>query len=379
MNDTTIFHNGPVLVNGAFQDDQVVMVRNGEIAHVGAMPDPGDAKLTDLGGDFLAPGFIDIQVNGGGGVLFNASPTTDAIRRIAMAHRQFGTTGLLPTLVSDDFEVIEAGMRAVADAIDQAVPGILGIHIEGPFLNIERRGIHDASKIRAITREWVERLQPLENAVTLITLAPDRVAPELVQALVDKGVIVSAGHSDATAEQVQRALDRGLRGFTHLYNAMSQLTAREPGMVGAALADRQSWCGLIADGHHAAPASMEIARRCKGADRLMLVTDAMPQVGTDQTEFELFGKTIRVENGVCVDDEGTLAGAALDMAGAVRNMTALTGATLAEACTMASTSPARFLGLERRLGRIAPGHRANLVRFDEGLQIKAALIGGKAD
>lgn len=377
--DNTILHNGRVLVDGAFRDGLSVVLRDGLITEVIPAHTLNGGRTIDLEGDYLAPGFIDVQVNGGGGALFNALPTVDTVCTIAAAHRQYGTTGLLPTLISDDFEVIEAGLNAVKHAIDRDVPGVLGIHIEGPFLNTARRGIHDAAKIRPLNREWVEQLQPLENGVTLITLAPDRVEPELIRELADKGVIVSAGHSDATAIQVQRALDQGLRGFTHLYNAMSPLTAREPGMVGAALADRESWCGLIADGHHVAPASMEIARRCKGPDRLMLVTDAMPTVGTDQTAFDLFGKTIRVANGVCIDAEGTLAGAALDMASAVRLMTSLTGATLAEACSMASTSPAQFLGLEQRMGSIAPGRRADLVRFDKDMKVKTTLIGGQAD
>jgi N-acetylglucosamine-6-phosphate deacetylase len=254
---------------------------------------------------------------------------------------------------------------------------VLGLHIEGPFLNGERRGVHAAGKLRQLTREIVDEIRPLRGGVTLLTLAPETVEPELVRRLVDKGIIVACGHSNASAAQVAAALQAGLRGFSHLYNAMSQLRAREPGVVGQALADRDSWCGIIADGHHVAAAALEIARRCKGPERLMLVTDAMPSVGTTLTSFTLQGKPVTVSNGVCRDPDGTLAGAALDMASAVRNMAQLTGCPLAEACRMASAAPAGFLKLDNERGAIAPGLRADLVILDRDRQVAATIIGGE--
>ena len=376
--ESTAYVNARVLMDGRFHEGHSVEVRDGRILRVGAgEPAPGSRRI-DLDGAYLVPGFIDIQVNGGGGVLFNDTPTPEGIQAIARAHRAFGTTGLLPTLISDDLSVVELGLEAVDEAIDQSVPGVLGIHIEGPFLDVDRRGIHPAAKIREMTREWLEQARPLKRGKTLVTLAPEHVEPEWIAELVAKGFIVSAGHSNGNAGHVRAALAHGLTGFTHLYNAMTQLGSREPGVVGAALADRGSWCGLIADGHHVAAESMEIAFRCKGAEKLMLVTDAMPTVGSDKPEFNLLGTHIHVVDGACVDDNGTLAGAALDMATAVRNMAAMTTASLGQACQMGSLSPAAFLGLDHGRGKIAKGLRADFVILDEQMQVQSTIIGGTA-
>jgi N-acetylglucosamine-6-phosphate deacetylase len=312
-------------------------------------------------------------------VLFNDEPTVDGIRAIAAAHRPLGTTGLLPTLISDELDVIRRALAAAEEAIDDGVPGVLGIHIEGPFLNEERRGVHDAGKLRQLTREIVNELSPLPNGCTLLTIAPETVEPELLAELVKKGFIVCAGHSNASQQQMQLALQNGMRGFTHLFNAMSQLTAREPGVVGQALADLQSWCGIIVDGHHVSPVSLEIAWRCKGSDRLMLVTDAMPPVGSPEKEFVLLGNKITVKNGICVDSNGTLAGTALDMASAVRNMARLTRCRFDDACVMASATPAAFLGIEKQQGSIEEGLQADLVIMDENQRVKSTVIAGRSD
>src|SRR5262245_38621073 len=207
----------------------------------------------------LLPGFIDTQVNGGGGVLFNSQPTLDTIRRIGRAHRQFGTTGFLPTLISDDLEVLERAVSAVQAALDAGVPGVLGIHIEGPFINVERKGVHDPAKFRRIDDEAIRLLTSLRGGRTLVTLAPETTTPQVIERLAAAGVIVCAGHTNASHAVIRTALDHGLRGFTHLFNAMSQLTAREPGVVGAALEDERSWCGIIVDGRHVDPVVLRIA------------------------------------------------------------------------------------------------------------------------
>jgi N-acetylglucosamine-6-phosphate deacetylase len=377
--NATVYINGKVLNQDRFRDDLTVVTRDGRIESVeaiGRTPGAG-SRIVDLAGDYLLPGFIDTQVNGGGGVLFNDRPTVDGVRAIAEAHRPFGTTGLLPTLISDELQVIRQALAAVEEAMERGVPGVLGIHIEGPFLNGDRRGVHDADKLQPLTRQIVDELRPLRNGCTLLTIAPETVEPQLITALARKGFIVSAGHSNASQRQVKEALQHGMRGFTHLFNAMSQLTAREPGVVGQALADPDSWCGIIADGHHVSPVALEIAWRCKGAARLMLVTDAMPPVGSSQSEFVLLGKRVTVRDGVCLDQHGTLAGTALDMASAVRNMARLTRCGFAEACRMASSTPAAFLGIADRRGSIAAGQAADFVVMDADLRVRSTIVAGR--
>jgi N-acetylglucosamine-6-phosphate deacetylase len=356
-----------VLIEGA----RIVAVLPHDDARVAA------AAAFDLRGNLLFPGFIDTQVNGGGGVLFNDAPSVESIRAIGAAHRKFGTTGFLPTLISDDLHVIETAMSAVAGAIRSGVPGVLGIHVEGPFLSPERKGVHDIAKLRELDAGAVKLLSRPIGGRTLVTLAPELTTPAFIRELADAGVIVSAGHSNANYAEVNAALGAGLRGFTHLFNAMSQLGSREPGVVGAALEDLRSYCGIIVDGVHVDPVTLKLALRCKPHNRFMLVTDAMPDAGTDVQEFLLQGQRIVVRDGKLLDETGKLAGARLNMAQAVGNAVKLLGLDLADAVTMASTSPAGFLRLENELGAIEAGHRANLVLADDRLEVLDTWIDGQ--
>lgn len=370
--------NGRLLVEDVFVDGRAVVIEGSVIAGLHAVADlPADLDRYDLEGGILVPGFIDTQVNGGGGVLFNDSPTVEAIRTIGEAHRIFGTTGFLPTLISDDLKVIRAGIEAVDAAIGAGVPGVLGIHIEGPFLNEQRKGIHDAEKIRELDEEGLAVLMSATTGRTLVTVAPECTTPGMIARLVGAGVIVSAGHSDATYAKMRTAIEAGLSGVTHLFNAMSQLTSREPGVVGAALEDEAVCCGIIVDGHHVSPATLKLALRCKPHNKFMLVTDAMPSVGTDATAFTLQGKEIFVENGACRDETGRLAGSHLDMASAVRNAVATLDLPIETAAQMASAFPAAFLGLARDRGAIARGYFADLALLDDDLTVRATWIGGR--
>ena len=375
-----VLRNARMLVGEEFRDDLALVIEEGRISAV--LPDaapplgPADEQV-DLGGGWLLPGFIDVQVNGGGGALFNNTPDVPTLRTIAAAHRRFGTTALLPTLISDDLQVMRAAITATHDAITQGVPGVIGIHLEGPYIAPARKGTHDVSKFRVPDADEVALAASLDNGVTLLTLAPERVPLETIRALVERGVIVAAGHTAATYEEARAGLDAGIRGFTHLYNAMSPLQGREPGAVGAALEDRDSWVGIIVDGVHVHPASLRVAIASKPTGKIVLVTDAMPMVGADSPSFDLYGETITAVDGVVRNAAGSLAGSALDMATAVRNTVQLLGQPLAEAARMASTYPARFLNVDDRMGHIAEGFQADLVLLDDALQVRGTWIAGQ--
>jgi N-acetylglucosamine-6-phosphate deacetylase len=373
----SVLVNGRILTPEGIVDGKAVAIVDGRIQGLLDSADtPAGVERHDLDGGLLVPGFIDTQVNGGGGVLFNDATTVEAIAAIGAAHRPYGTTGFLPTLISDDLAVVDAAMRATEQAIEAGVPGVLGVHIEGPFLNVKRKGIHDSSKFRTLDDEAVTLLSSLKRGKTLVTLAPETTTPEMVRRLAGAGVTVAAGHTNAAYGTVRKALDAGLTGFTHLFNAMSPLTSREPGVVGAALESQAAWCGVIVDGRHVDPVTLKIALRTRPLDRFMLVTDAMPTVGMTEKDFNLQGRHIRVVDGVCVDDHGTLAGSDLDMIGAVRNAMSMLGLSLEDAVAIASATPAAFLGLADRRGAIRPGAAADLVLLDDALQVRRTWIDG---
>ena len=367
--------NARLVMPEGVRDDSCVVIEDDRIAEICERP-PADAEQIDLSGLTLLPGFIDVQVNGGGGRLFNDDPSVETIAAMAAAHRRFGTTGLLPTLISDDFSVVEHAISAVDDAIDSGVPGVLGVHIEGPFLSRTRRGIHLASMLQPFDDRFIEVLCSARNGRTLVTVAPECIAPQQIERLVAAGVIVSAGHSDANYETVRAALDAGMTGITHLFNAMSQLTNRAPGMVGAALEDPNIYAGIIIDGHHIHPATFRVGLNAKGVDRLMLVTDAMPTVGADCDQFMLQGRAIRLEGDRLVSEDGVLAGSTLTMATALANAIAQGRLSLPEAARMATSTPARFLGLEGETGAIEAGLRADLVSMRDDFTVTQTWIGG---
>jgi N-acetylglucosamine-6-phosphate deacetylase len=373
------FVNGRVLTGERFLAGHAVLVDDGRISAVVKATDPRarGAEAHDLNGASLVPGFIDCQVNGGGGVLFNDAPNVETIRRIGTAHAMFGTTGFLPTLISDDVEVMRTAIQSVDQAIGAGVPGVLGIHLEGPYLAPDRRGIHNAAKFHIPREDDLALAASLRHGCTLLTLAPERVSAQAVGTLAARGVIVAAGHTAADYAATRRALDAGMRGFTHLFNAMTPLQSREPGVVGAALEDSASWCGLIVDGYHLHPAVLRIALAAKAQGKLFLVTDAMPPVGSAGDTFELNGETITCRDGRCVNARGTLAGSSLDMAAAVRNTIEQASIAPEEALRMASTYPADFLGLGASHGRIAAGCAADFVVLDDALSVRETWIGGE--
>jgi N-acetylglucosamine-6-phosphate deacetylase len=342
--------------------DGAVLVEDSRIEWVGPQSElpPSVATHALPEGTWLAPGFIDAQVNGGGDVLFTAEATTSTLLRMAAAHRTFGTTSMLPTVISTTRETMVAALEAVR--ITSHESGILGIHLEGPFLSPQRPGVHNPDKLRSPSEEDFELLTSLSERATLVTLAPECVPLRFIAALAEAGVRVSLGHSMATYDQTRQALGAGLTGFTHLFNAMRPLASREPGPIAAALETANVWFGIIVDGVHVDPAMLRLALR--GRAQAMLVTDAMPPVGGQSPYFALNGEEMEARGHACRRKDGVLAGTALDMASAVRNCVRLLGMPLPTALGLASTEPARFLGVDDRLGYLAPEYRADMVALE---------------
>lgn len=344
-------------------------------ACISAAPDtapPGAIRLSGL----LAPGFIDLQVNGGGGVLFSDAPGREALRTLLGVHMGRGATGVMASLISSERTVMTAAMSAVREALRYGQDGLLGLHLEGPWLAPSRRGVHPASVLRPMDEDDMDLLTRQADFPLMVTLAPECASPAQIARLVAAGVRVSLGHTAADVDTVMRAIDAGASGFTHLFNAMPPLDSRQPGPVGAALSSADAWAGLILDGIHVHPAAARSAYLAKTAQRLMLISDAMPSVGGPQS-LTLFGETVRLSGGALRTASGVLAGAHLDMAGAVRNAVRLMGASEADALRMATLSPACFLGVDAGRGRIAPGARADFVLLDEELNVTGVWTGGR--
>lgn len=356
----------------ALTGPRAVLVEGDHIAGIVASSAvPADAGRIDLPEDhLLVPGFVDLQVNGGGGALFNDSPDVPTLRHIAAAHARAGTTALLPTLISGTRPQLCAAKDAVRAAIAAGVPGIAGLHLEGPFIGAARRGIHPADAVTAMTGADLDLLCAPFPAALLVTLAPEAVPSEYIRRLVAAGVVVFAGHTDATYDTVRAGLEAGISGFTHLFNAMSSFLPRAPGAAGAALERAAAFAGIIADGHHVHDAALRIAFAAKGPDALFLVSDAMPTAASDRTGFVLAGEPIRLEEGRLVNAAGILAGAHLTMAAALRYAVRQAGLPLAAVLRMATSTPARAAGLADR-GRIAAGWRADLVALDRELRVAA--------
>jgi N-acetylglucosamine-6-phosphate deacetylase len=358
-----------------WHDRAAVLVEQGRVVALSASSDLPDCcsqeRLPD--GAMLVPGFVDLQVNGGGGVLLNDRPTVDGMRAIAAAHRKLGTTAILPTLITDTRGQMIVAIEAAREIAGR--DGVLGLHLEGPFLSPARPGIHRKDRIAKAEMRDLDVLRRLPPH-SMVTLAPECVPAGFIRGLAEAGIRVSAGHSEASAEVMQRALDEGLTGVTHLYNAMPPLAGRAPGIVGTALAEPRMIAGLIVDGIHVDPVSVRAAFAAKGGGRIALVSDAMPSVGSAERQFQLMDRTISLCDGKLAADDGTLAGAHLDMATAVRNAVTLAGISLEDALEAATLTPAKFLGVENESGVIASGAQADLVAMSPELNVLSVWTGG---
>jgi N-acetylglucosamine-6-phosphate deacetylase len=367
------FVNGNIVTAHGVQSAATITVESGGIV---ALEDRAGPNAVDLDGGWLMPGFVDTQVNGGGGVLFNDELSVEGIAAIGDAHRPYGTTSYLPTLISDSTDAISRALDATDAAIAAGVPGVVGAHIEGPVINVARKGIHDPKHFGTLDDRLMEVLLTPRRGRVMVTLAPEVAALDRIAALARAGVLVSLGHSDATYAQARDGFAAGITGVTHLFNAMSPLVHRAPGVVGAALDDQTVYCGLIVDGFHVDDAVLRVAVRARPLDRMMLVSDAMPCVNAAVKDFVLQGRQIHVEGGRCVGTDGTLAGSDLDMARAVRNTVTQLGIAPEQAAAMAATNPAAFLGLSQTHGSLAVGQRADWVVLDAGFHPVATTIGG---
>lgn len=373
---TSLRLHAPRLFDGEnFLDNQVLTISNGVITAIDQNIDEYDIVASGL----VAPGYIDLQVNGGGGALFNDSPSVENLKTIMTAHAKFGTTAMMPTLITDKVEVMAQAADAIAEAITQNVPGIVGVHFEGPHLSIAKKGTHCADYIRPISdAEW-EVLSRQDLGQVIVTLAPETISPADVKRMVDYGIKVCIGHTNADFETSQKSIDAGASGFTHLFNAMSPFQGREPGVVGSALLNDNTSCGLIVDGFHVDHASCKLAIKTKPRGKIFLVTDAMPPVGTDLTEFALYDRTVYVDNGKLTSTTGELAGSSLDMASAVKNTHHDLDIALSEAIRMASLYPAEYLyqGQEVIRGQLSLGKQADFIILNDDLSVQQTWISGQ--
>jgi N-acetylglucosamine-6-phosphate deacetylase len=368
-----------IFTGDEFLDAHAVVIDGEQISAVCSINDLAvEIPKVNLKGGLLAPGFIDVQINGAGGAFFTQTPTLDTLKRMSSALLPLGTTSFLPTVISAPADVYQKAQHAVNAAMDDGLNSVLGIHIEGPFFTPSKRGCHPASAIRACDPADLQQLTAPHQGVRLITLAPDIVSPEVIRQIVNAGNIVALGHSDASYEAAIAACDAGASGFTHLYNAMRNATGREPGMVGAALDRADTWCGIIADGHHVHFASVRIALAAKGAGNVIFVSDAMSPLGSDNKSFTLDGEEITERNGRLINADGRLAGSAISLIDAVRVGHQHIGISLDECLRMASLYPAAILGKSSALGRIAPHYFADLVLISDDLAVRETYKRGLA-
>ncbi|MFB5642500.1 N-acetylglucosamine-6-phosphate deacetylase [Kluyvera ascorbata] len=371
--------HGRIYTGHEILDDHAIIVANGLIERICPLADvPANVEQRSVNGAILAPGFIDVQLNGCGGVQFNDTAeavTVETLEIMQKANEKSGCTNYLPTLITTSDELMKQGIRVMREYLAKHPNQALGLHLEGPWLNLVKKGTHNPSFVRKPDAELVKFLCDNADVITKVTLAPEMVAPEVITALANAGIVVSAGHSNATAQEARVGFRAGITFATHLFNAMPYMSGREPGLTGAILDANEIYCGIIADGLHVDYINIRNAKRLKG-DKLCLVTDATAPAGADIDQFIFAGKTIYYRNGLCVDENGTLSGSSLTMIEGVRNLVEHANIALDEVLRMATLYPARAIGVEKRLGSIAPGKVANLTAFTHDFKIIKTIVNG---
>ena len=360
-----------------FYDDHALLVEGKSIVDiVDKNNTPDNFNKIELDQGILAPGFIDLQVNGGGGVLFNNSPNKESLNTIIKAHQFFGTTSIMPTVISDSLEVLEQCIKTVTEEIKNN-SSLLGIHIEGPFFNTKYRGVHQKQYISTINSDYLNLFESLRGFPVMLTLAPECISSQQLKHLTSLGIKTLAGHSDATYDELDDAIKNGLDGFTHLFNAMGQISAREPGVVGSALHFENTFASIIVDLHHVHPSLIQLAYQLKPKGKLFFISDSMATINHGKPSFELYDEVVNESDGRLVNSEGKLAGSSITQIDAVKNAYQKCNIPLNQALAMASRYPAEYLGIENHLGSLKPGYRADLVHFDSNFKVHNVWVSGK--
>jgi len=371
--------HGRIYTGHEILDDHAIVIANGLIERLCPLTElPAGIEQRSLNGAIVSPGFIDVQLNGCGGVQFNDTAEAVSIETLEImqrANEKSGCTSYLPTLITTSDDLMKQGVRVMREYLAKHPYQALGLHLEGPWLNIVKKGTHNPQFVRMPDAALVDFLCENADVITKITLAPEQVAPEVITQLAAAGIVVSAGHSNATVKEAKRGFRAGITFATHLYNAMPYISGREPGLIGAIFDEPDVWCGIIADGLHVDYVNIRNAKRLKG-DKLCLVTDATAPAGADIDQFIFAGKTIYYRNGLCVDENGTLSGSSLTMIEGVRNLVEHVNIALDEALRMATLYPARAIGVDKQLGSIAPGMVANLTAFTRDYKIIKTIVNG---
>lgn len=368
--------NARIFTGSAVLTDHCLIISDNKIYSVCKTQDlPQNIKTIDLNGANLAPGFIDLQLNGCGGVMFNDDISVDALNIMHKANLASGCTSFLPTLITSSDDDMKAAIAVAHQYNEKYAHQSLGLHLEGPYLNLNRKGIHNPEFIRPSDDAMIDFICANASVVAKVTLAPENNNPDHIRQLANAGIVVSIGHTAATYQQACDGIDAGITFATHLHNAMTPMTGRDPGVVGAVLDSQDVYAGIIADGFHVDYANIRLAHQLKG-EKLVLVTDATAPAGANIDSFNFVGQTVYYRDGKCIDENGTLGGSAVTMIESVQNTVEHAGIALDEALRMASLYPAKAIGVDDRLGRIRAGMIANLVVFDASYLVKATVVNG---
>ena len=337
---------------------------------------PTDFQVKKLDGGILSPGFIDLQVNGGGGKLFNNSPDKESLNTIISAHQYFGTTSIMPTVISDSLNILQKCTDTISNEIDNN-HSLLGIHIEGPFFNVKYRGVHQKQYINTINASYLNLFETLDKFPVMLTLAPECISIKQLKHLKSLGFKILAGHTDANYDQLEEAIKYGLDGFTHLFNAMGQISAREPGVVGSAFDFDETSASIIVDLHHVHPSLINLSFKQKPKGKLFFVSDSMATINHGEPSFELYDEVVSESNGRIINSEGKLAGSSITQIDAIKNAYQKCSIPLESAISMATLYPAEYLGVSDYIGQLKKGYRADLAHFDSNFHVQNVWLAGK--